>query len=55
MLKLKDEGNKLFGRQDYSKALEAYEKALKQANPEAKEDIAQLHSNKAACYIMIKR
>ena len=55
MLKLKDEGNKLFGRQDYSKALEAYEKALKHASPEAKEEIAQLHSNKAACYIMIKR
>lgn len=55
MLKLKDEGNKFFGRQDYSKALEAYEKALKQASPEAKEEIAQLHSNKAACYIMIKR
>ena len=55
MLKLKDEGNKLFGRKEYQKALEAYEKALKQATPEAKEEIALLHSNKAACYMMNQR
>lgn len=52
MLKLKDEGNKLFGRKEYQKALEAYERALKQAGPDAKEEIALLHSNKAACFMM---
>ena len=55
MLKLKDEGNRLFGRKEYQKALEAYERALKQASPEAKEEIALLHSNKAACFMMNQR
>ncbi|BDA44746.1 probable protein CLMP1 [Coccomyxa sp. Obi] len=55
MLKLKDEGNRLFGRKEYQKALEAYDRALKVANPESKEDLALLHSNKAACYMMFQR
>ena len=55
MLKLKDEGNKLFGRKEYQKALESYDKALKCLNPESKEDLALLHANKAACYMMFQR
>ncbi|EIE21525.1 hypothetical protein COCSUDRAFT_66932 [Coccomyxa subellipsoidea C-169] len=55
MLKLKDEGNRLFGRKEYQKALEAYDRALKVANVETKDDIALLHSNKAACYMMFQR
>lgn len=51
---LKEEGNKLFGRKDYQKALDAYEAALK-LTPEGHPDKALLHSNKAACYMMFKR
>ena len=54
MLKLKDEGNKLFGRKEYSKAFEAYEKALKLL-PEGHNEAALLHSNKAACSMMLKK
>lgn len=55
MLKLKDEGNRLFGRKEYQKALEAYDRALKAVNAEAKDDLALLHSNKAACFMMFQR
>lgn len=55
MLKLKDEGNRLFGRKEYQKALEAYDRALKVANVDSKDDLALLHSNKAACYMMFQR
>jgi hypothetical protein len=55
MLKLKEEGNRLFGRKEYQKALDAYDRTLKAVNPEAKEDVALLHSNKAACFMMLQR
>ncbi|KAK9822352.1 hypothetical protein WJX74_011010 [Apatococcus lobatus] len=51
---LKEEGNKLFGRKEYQKALEAYDKALKTATDNAG-DQALLHSNKAACYMMFSK
>ena len=51
---LKEEGNKLFGRKEYQKALEAYDKALKAA-PDNAGDQALLHSNKAACYMMFSK
>ena len=51
--RLKEEASKCFGRKDYSKALEAYEAALKATGEESTpEDRALLHSNKAACYLM---
>jgi tetratricopeptide (TPR) repeat protein len=55
MLKLKDEGNRLFGRKEYQKALEAYERALRMTGADARDDLALLHSNKAACYMMFQR
>ena len=55
MLKLKEEGNRLFGRKEYQKALESYDRALKVVNVEAREDLALLHSNKAACFMMFQR
>lgn len=51
---LRDEGNKLFGRKEYAKALETYDKALKTVAP-GSSDVALLHSNKAACHMMGKR
>lgn len=51
---LKDDGNKHFGRKEYQKALESYEKALK-LTPESHPDSALLHSNRAACFMMFKR
>jgi tetratricopeptide (TPR) repeat protein len=51
---LKDEGNKLFGRKEYTKAFEAYEKALKML-PEGHSEAVLLHSNKAACSMMLKK
>jgi len=53
--KLKDEGDRLFGRKEYQKALDAYDRALKRAAPEGKEERALLHANKAACYLMFQR
>lgn len=52
-VRLREEANKFFGRKEYLKALEAYDKALK-ATPEdgSSDDRALLHSNKAACYMM---
>ena len=55
MLKLKDEGNRLFGRKEYQKALEAYDRALRMTGADARDDLALLHSNKAACYMMFQR
>lgn len=52
-LKLREEANKYFGRKEYVKALEAYERALKVTPEEGStEDRALLHSNKAACFMM---
>ena len=52
-VKLREEANKLFGRKEYAKALESYERALKVSTDEGStEDKALLHSNKAACYMM---
>lgn len=53
--KLKDEGDRLFGRKEYQKALDAYDRALKRAVPEGKDERALLHANKAACYLMFQR
>lgn len=51
--KLRDEGSRLFGRKEYLKALETYDKALKASGDDStSEDRALLHSNKAACYMM---
>lgn len=52
--KLKDEGNKYFGRKEYQKALDAYDKALKASDNSATE-APLLHSNKAACFMMMQR
>ena len=51
---LRDEGNKFFGKKDYSKALECYDKALKLI-PATHQDKPLLHSNKAACHMMAKK
>ena len=43
----------MFGRKEYLKALETYDKALKASGEDStSEDRALLHSNKAACYMM---
>ena len=52
--KIKEEGNKLFGRKEYQKALESYDKALK-ACENSTTEAPLLHSNKAACYMMQQR
>lgn len=51
---LRDEGNKLFGKKEYTKALECYDKALKSI-PASHPDKPLLHSNKAACHMMGKK
>mmetsp|Transcript_14445 Transcript_14445/g.43688 ORF Transcript_14445/g.43688 Transcript_14445/m.43688 type:complete len:721 (-) Transcript_14445:878-3040(-) len=51
---LKDEGNKLFGGKEYTKAFDAYEKAIKLL-PAQHADSVLLHSNKAACSMMLKK
>lgn len=51
---LRKEGNDLFGRKEYQKALESYDKALKLVIDNSQEK-ALLHSNKAACYMMFKK
>lgn len=54
--KLRDEGNKHFGRKDYQKALEAYDRALKASDKASdKAEAPLLHSNKAACFMMLQR
>ncbi|KAK9795869.1 hypothetical protein WJX73_001707 [Symbiochloris irregularis] len=50
-VKIREEANKSFGRKEYAKALDAYERALKVTLDDG-EDKALLHSNKAACYMM---
>ena len=50
----KEEGTKCFGRKEYTKAIESYEKAIKML-PEGHSDKALLHSNKAACHMMLKK
>ena len=52
--KIKEEGNKLFGRKEYQKALESYDRALK-ACGDSTTEAPLLHSNKAACYMMQQR
>ncbi|KAJ3678410.1 hypothetical protein LUZ60_002213 [Juncus effusus] len=49
---LKEDGNKLFQRRDYERALLRYEKALKLL-PKLHADVAYLHSNIAACYMQM--
>ena len=51
---LRDEGNKLFGKKEYAKALECYDKALKSIQA-THPDKPLLHSNKAACHMMGKK
>jgi tetratricopeptide (TPR) repeat protein len=46
----KEEGNKLFQRRDYDRALLNYDKAIKLL-PQAHPDVAYLHSNVAAYYM----
>ena len=53
--KLKEDGDRLFGRKEYQKALDAYDRALKRSGPDGKEERALLHSNKAACYLLLQR
>ena len=53
--KLKEEGDRLFGRKEYQKALDAYDRALKRSTSDVKEERALLHANKAACYLMFQR
>ncbi|KAK4775380.1 hypothetical protein SAY86_010315 [Trapa natans] len=49
---LKDEGNRLFQKRDYSGAMLQYEKAL-QLLPKDHIDVSYLRSNMAACYMQI--
>ncbi|KAF0905726.1 hypothetical protein E2562_008804 [Oryza meyeriana var. granulata] len=49
---LKEEGNKLFQRREYERALLNYEKAIKLL-PRPHPDVAYLHSNLAACYMQM--
>lgn len=49
---MKEEGNKLFQKRDYDGALVKYEKAIKLL-PKNHIDVANLHSNLAACYIQM--
>ncbi len=51
---LKEEGNKLFGTKDYTKAFASYEKAIKLLPAQHAESVL-LHSNKAACSMMLKK
>lgn len=51
---LRDEGNKFFGKKEYTKAFECYDKALKSIQA-GHPDKPLLHSNKAACHMMGKR
>ena len=53
--KLKEDGDRLFGRKEYQKALDAYDRALKRSGTDGKEERALLHSNKAACYLLLQR
>eukprot|EP00884_Botryococcus_braunii_P004781 jgi/Botrbrau1/14303/Bobra.0207s0008.1 len=57
LTKLKTEGSKQFTRKEYAKAADTYEKALRTlaGTIDAKEERAQLHSNKAACLMMQQR
>ncbi|XP_047048300.1 protein PHOX1-like [Lolium rigidum] len=55
---LREEGNKLFQRRDYDRALLTYEKSLKllpspATGPAAAADVAGLRSNLAACYMQM--
>ena len=54
MAALKKAGNDAFGNREYPKALEIYEKALK-VLPADHLEAALLHSNKAACNMMLKK
>ena len=54
MADLKDEGNKHFGLKEYNKAMSSYDRALKLL-PEGHTDSVLLHSNKAACCMMLKK
>ncbi|KAK9809941.1 hypothetical protein WJX72_002137 [[Myrmecia] bisecta] len=51
---LRDEGNKLFAKKEYEKAMTTYDKAIKLV-PEGASDRALLHNNKAACLMMLQR
>lgn len=51
---LKDQGNKLFGGKEYTKAFETYDKAIRLL-PAKHSDSVLLHSNKAACSMMLKK
>lgn len=51
---LKNEGNKLFAKRDYTKALEQYEQAVKLL-PEGATETVELLCNKAACFYQMKR
>lgn len=50
---LREEGNKLFQRRDYERALLNYEKAVRLLPASAALDAAYLHSNLAACYMQM--
>eukprot|EP00210_Caulerpa_lentillifera_P005134 g4906.t1 len=51
---LKRSGNNQFAERDYEKALETYDKAIKKL-PELSTEKADIQSNKAACYLQMKR
>lgn len=51
---LKDQGNKLFGGKEYIKAFELYDKAIRLLPAKHAESVL-LHSNKAACSMMLKK
>ena len=54
MASLKKAGNDAFAGREYVKALDSYERALK-VLPEEHAEAALLHSNKAACNMMLKK
>jgi hypothetical protein len=51
---LKEEGNSLFAKKEYEKAVDAWERAIK-VSAGNKSEVALLHSNIAACHMMHKK
>ena len=51
---LKNEGNKLFAKKEFGRAVEQYELACKLL-PDAAVERVDLLSNKAACYIKLRK
>lgn len=51
---MKGEADKLFLGKEFTKAIEAYDKAIKVV-PSGAAEAADLHTNKAACFYQLKK